>query len=105
MNEGLEKLGESAFYKTAIQSIDVPSTLKRIEEKMFYCCKDLRSVKIPNGVKHIGKSSFSLCALESVVFPASVEEIDEEAFYGNKLQEVVFTSGSKLKTVGACAFG
>ena len=38
------------------------------------------------------------------MFSASIEEICEEAFYDNKLREVVFASGSRLRAVGDKAF-
>ena len=46
-----------------------------------------------------------MCALESITLPASVEEIGEAAFQVNHLREVVFASGSRLRTVGDYAFG
>ena len=115
LNEGLERLGAKeviegkecegwAFAMSALESVKLPSTLKRVERGTFYGCRNLKSVEIPDGVEHIGEESFSQCALESVVLPASVEEICEEAFYGNRLREVVFGSGSRLRAVGDNAF-
>lgn len=39
------------------------------------------------------------------MFPASVEKIGEKAFYDNKLKKITFSSGSRLRIVGDCAFG
>lgn len=69
LNEGLVKLGEKGvvngwkyegevFYETAIESIKLPSTLKRLEYQTFYHCDNLKSVEIPNGVECIGKECF-----------------------------------------------
>lgn len=66
LNEGLEKLGAKeviggnqceggVFTGCAIESIVVPSTLKRIEASTFCCCKSLKSVEIQSGVERIGK--------------------------------------------------
>ena len=116
LNEGLEKLGgevtgeEEAsaglvFAFSSIESIKLPSTLKRIEAGTFKACERLKNVEIPNGMEHIGKACFNWCSLESIVLPASVEEIGEKAFYDNKLREVVFASGSGVRVVGDYAFG
>lgn len=115
LNEGLERLGEKetinerefeggVFVNSAIENIRLPSTLRRIEAEMFEGCEHLRSVEIPDGIECIGKESFRGCALKSVTFPASVKEICEEAFSENQLKKIMFSSGSKLKTVGDCAF-
>ena len=58
LNEGLEKLGENAFYSSGIESIRLPSTLKRIEAKTFYGCKNLRSIEIPDNVEYVREGCF-----------------------------------------------
>ena len=50
LNEGLEELGKFVFYRSAIESIKLPSTLKRIETRAFFDCRSLRSVEISEGV-------------------------------------------------------
>ena len=55
LNEGLEKLGEKeiinghnweggVFYESAIESIALPSTLKRIEKETFSWCQNLKHI-------------------------------------------------------------
>ena len=51
LNEGLGKLGYSAFEKSTIENITLPSTLKRVEAETFRFCKNLKSLEIPNGVE------------------------------------------------------
>ena len=69
LNEGLERLGTkeilydkeyegSAFAYTAIESVRLPSTLKRIESWTFNYCRNLKSVKLPRGVEYIGEKCF-----------------------------------------------
>mgnify|MGYP002680316587 CR=1 FL=1 len=64
---------------SAIESIRLPSTLKRIEYQTFYKCYNLRSVEIPNGVKSIGKKCFQFSEIEEITLPATVKKIDENA--------------------------
>ena len=46
------------FYNAVIESIILPSTLKRIEEQTFGSCKNLKNINIPDGVEYIGKKCF-----------------------------------------------
>ena len=69
LNEGLEKLGpkdsvdlnKSAGYTfaySAIENVNLPSTLKRLEQSTFQRCVHLKSVEIPHGVEYIGQACF-----------------------------------------------
>ena len=66
LNEGLQKLGAKevvngrecegeVFFGSALESIRLSSTLKRIEYRTFNCCEYLRSIEIPSGVECIGE--------------------------------------------------
>ena len=70
LNEGLQKLGAKevvngrecegeVFLGSALESIRLPSTLKRIEYRTFSCCENLRSIDIPSGVECIGEKCFT----------------------------------------------
>ena len=69
LNEGLEVLGtdeykddgnwySGVFQGSTIESVTLPSTLKRVEYNAFYKCTNLKSVKLPEGLEYIGKSCF-----------------------------------------------
>ena len=58
LNEGLEKLGDRTFSGSAVESITLPSTLKRVEENTFGFCKNLKRIEIPKGVEYIGEFCF-----------------------------------------------
>lgn len=85
----MEKLGEkevigentyegSAFVNSAIRSIEIPSTLKRIEAETFVGCNHLKDLEIPNGVEYIGKLCFSRfgfisdCGIEEIALPSTL---------------------------------
>ena len=70
----------------------------------FKNCRQLQSVKIPDGVESIGDEAFSGCSsLDSVELPGSVTEIGTEAFFCcSSLSNVRFSEG--LETVGRAAF-
>ena len=69
LNKGLERLGTreifygdeyegSVFACTAIESVRLPSTLKRIESWTFNYCRNLKHVELPRGVEYIGEECF-----------------------------------------------
>ena len=66
--------------------ITIPATLGGVKvtglgEKIFYQCKEVTSVTIPEGVTSIGPSAFDFCfGLKSVTIPSSVKTIGNWAF-------------------------
>ena len=64
--EGVEEIGgkmsHGAFENCEkLESITLPSTLKKIEEYAFSRCKGLKQINVPQGVGEIGKSAFYDC--------------------------------------------
>jgi hypothetical protein len=103
----LKEIGESAFDKCAIKSIQIPSNVEVIGECCFSGCKFLAEVTFKSGskLKEIGKHVFKYCPIKSIRIPSNVEVIGEECFsWCESLCEVTFESGSKLKEIGKYAF-
>ena len=86
LNEGLEVLGTNkftpdgkwrsgVFQDSGLRSVALPSTLKRLEYGVFMKCKNLKTVRFPEGLEYLEKSCFSETGLESVEFPASLRKI------------------------------
>ena len=91
LNEGLEVLGtdeyladyemwNGVFQRSTLESVTLPSTLKRIEYRAFAQCRNLRKVQLPEGLEFIGKGCFANCGLEEVVLPSSVRTVGTAAF-------------------------
>ena len=90
LNEGLEKLGaketsegeeceEGVFECSAIESVRLPSTLRRLEDQTFRSCKRLRSVEVPNGVECIGRACFQHSGVREITLPATLKCIERDA--------------------------
>ena len=76
--EGIQVIGNEAFYQTAIQGIKLPSTLVEIGNSAFLKCRSLEFIQIPASVKKIGRWSFHGCGqLKKVEFLGEPEEIGE----------------------------
>ena len=68
------------FMRSALENIEFPSTLKRIEYCAFENCKSLKSITLPDKLEYIGECCFSESALESVRLPPALKTIGSSAF-------------------------
>ena len=89
LNEGLEKLGYKedsdedegeVFSGCAIESIRLPSTLRRIEAQTFEDCENLRHVELPNCVERIGGDCFKRSGIEEITLPCTLREVGGDVF-------------------------
>ena len=112
--EGVTEIGESAFWKTGIETLELPNTLKsigssimencdslkeitipdqmtEIASQAFYGCDSLETVKFPNNLNIIRSGAFGECnLLETVKFPDTLKSIESDAFRNcNNLKELV----------------
>ncbi|MDO5689991.1 MAG: leucine-rich repeat protein [Tissierellia bacterium] len=79
-----------------IQTLRLPSTLKRIEEGAFRH-NNLAQIDLPNGLEYIGPLAFNGNQLKSLTLPNSVVEMKTGAFSLNLLEDVKLSTS--LKTI------
>lgn len=81
MNDGLEEIGEYAFYSCKeLIFADIPDAVTYIGQNAFEDCNNLLSVSIPENLTSVGYNAFFGCdKLKSVVIPPSAEEIGEKS--------------------------
>ena len=78
---GLVRLGNQAFFTTAIKTIYFPSSLKEIPYGVCCKCSQLESVTI-TGAKTIGIAAFQECPrLSSVALPDTLETLEKHCFH------------------------
>lgn len=72
-----------------------------IGENAFKGCKGLSSINIPmtSTIKVIKTGSFANTGIEEFWVPNSVEHIEEGAFAGTHLNKLIFSRGTKIKTI------
>ena len=59
----------------------IPETVETIDDEAFYFCTLLESISIPSNVKKIGVRAFANCySLKTITISDGVTEIDEECF-------------------------
>lgn len=107
----LTEIGENAFENSAVQEIDIPSSVKQIKESAFEscgelkkatfheglraigmfafaCCEELQEAILPEGLIRIEAAAFSDCpSLKRVFIPASVTEMESEVFTADSFNE------------------
>lgn len=92
LNEGLENIGDSAFWGTTLGTVKFPSSLKIINDCAFANCH-IYNLKFNAGLKYIGNSAFALSnehTEEVLEIPASVIYIGPYAFNFRQYQDVYF---------------
>ena len=91
------------FQKSALESVELPRTLKRIAYNAFKECDSLKSIVIPEGLEHIGSKCFCQSALESIALPSTLKWIERLAFDGCRgLKSIVLPEG--LEYLGSPCF-
>ena len=73
--------GFITFQHSVVESVSIPSTVKKIYENAFSACPNLKTLTLAEGLEEIGQMAFWFCtSLESVVIPSSVTTIGANAF-------------------------
>ena len=104
IEEGNDVLYGFFAYCTALKKVVLPSTLKTIDESVFYNCPALESIEIPNGVTEIKRFAFEKCeSLVSVEIPKSVTSIGDWAFESCTSLESI-TIPDSVTSIGEEAF-
>ncbi|SHM77900.1 Leucine rich repeat-containing protein [Ruminococcus flavefaciens] len=102
--EGLEKIGDQAFFELhKLEKFDFSDKLKEIESYAFYGCCNLTDVKLNNALEKIGANSFSECvSLDNIIIPDKVSTIGEAVFNDTHISTLVLPES--VKNIGRDAF-
>lgn len=90
--EGITTIGGSAFYKTPLETVNIPSTVKVIENNAFYSNK-FTHIDFPDGLTFIGDCAFENVPLTELTFPSQLKVIGSRAFYNGRYSRVVVPEG------------
>ena len=94
--ETVVNLNGYAFYaQKELKSIKLNDGIKLIDEGTFIDCKGLEEITLPDSVTTIGTVILSGSGVKKIYIPASVQKIDQNAFYNVEKQvTIVTTKGS-----------
>ena len=103
-NSKLESIGIRAFCGcTKLKNINLPDSLKKLEQLAFYNCTSLEEITVPGSIKEIGDYCFSNCkALSKINLQEGLEKINIFAFSTTAIKEI--TIPPTVKEIGANAF-
>lgn len=79
--DGVKVISSSAFYRSKIKKIKLPSSLEIIGRCAFAECRELKKLVIPGSVKIIELEILCGSGIEELVVENGVEEISEYAFF------------------------
>lgn len=80
----MKTIGEEAFARTGLQSVQLPEGLEQVEDLAFRKCADLEVVTLPDSLQFVGDEVFEDCAELKTVNLSSVDNISwsEDVFMG-----------------------
>lgn len=83
LHEGITKIENSAFSNcTALESIDIPGSVKSCGNNAFEECSSLARVTLDEGIETLGNEVFFACtSLESIDIPEGCISIGRAGFY------------------------
>ena len=86
--------------KSNLQSITLPSSLKKIDERAFSQCTQLKSIVFPDSLQSIGDEAFYHCSsLKKINIPKSLSSISDTAFKRcTSLEKITVSSENKYFT-------
>ena len=95
--DGVKVISGSAFYRSKIKKIKLPSSLETIERGAFAECKELKKLVIPGSVKIIELEILCGSGIEELIVENGVEEISDYAFFEcRKLRYVSLPASLKM---------
>lgn len=105
IEDGVEVIGDFAFYGTSFTEISIPSTIKELGGLTFSECNGIKSMNdVSLNINWVGASMFANCdGLTSIDFDHDISFIGNGAFSGcDNITELVFSQS--VDTIGNSAF-
>lgn len=92
----IRNFSNGTSYRTDLEYISIPYTVKKIMQSAFYRCSSLKSVSLAEGVEFIGQYAFGDCiGIKNLYIPSTVNNIDYIAFAGcNGLESIEVAEGN-----------
>lgn len=104
-NQPVIGISKDAFRLAAVETVQIPSSIRVIEEGAFYAAK-LKNITFHKDslLEEIDDYAFAYTLLNEIRIPDSVERFGNYAFTHSTLDEVLFGSNSALTSIGDYAF-
>lgn len=104
LNEGLQSIGDLAFFNSTVQEIVFPTTLERFEKNIFYYCRNLKKADLSRTkLTKLPAGTFVYAGVEEVLLPVTLKEIGAQAFL-NTSQLKMLEIPENVRIIGLEAF-
>lgn len=101
--DGIEEIGDYAFYQYDITTVQTPASLKRIDKCAFAESYILSQISVNEGLEYIGDMAFQNCeSLSDFTFPSTLKTIGLQGFLGTGLSKAILNEG--LESISTYAF-
>lgn len=102
--DGVTGINKYAFQNCRLKKVAIPGSVEEVGRFAFENCRNLRSIKIADGVKHFTDFAFSKCMkLEKINIPGSLKRMGYYTFSGcTNLRNVTISEG--VPTMGSYTF-
>lgn len=106
VSKSVRRIYKKSFSFSGLESIEIPSSVRKIGKYAFFNCKSLNKIILNEGIVELGESSFANNeSLESITLPNSLKTIKSNAFsYCYNLTNVTASKYTKLIEIFNCAF-
>ena len=106
---GIKAIGESAFSGNKLTVINIPGSVETVGEFAFMN-NELTSIILGEGIKEIRGNAFEkstrfgeeVSKIANVVIPGSIKDIGKEAFFRSRIGSITISSG--VQSIGEKAF-
>lgn len=92
--EDIYQIGDSAFYGTALKSVNLPEGITVLNGHVFGMCQSLTSVTLPSTLTTIGNYAFMGTSLEEIAIPNGVTTIGSGAFKDTFIKNLTIPAGA-----------
>lgn len=105
----ITSFGKKLFYECKeIQKVIIPETVVKLGDAAFCICNSLSEINFPVGLKEIPPDCFNECGFRRLNIPSSIKRIGRGAFINNrKLEEIYLPESleeiSLMTFAGCCA--
>lgn len=88
--EGTMYIGKEVFWDCkSIEKITIPDSVIEIGDRAFQSCRNLKAIVIPSSVHKIGNKVFSDCyRLENITISNTLSEVGKKLFSGKSMRDV-----------------
>lgn len=105
--DGAERVERGWFWGSEVRSVELPASVRAIDERAFQECATLRRVTFPrgSGLETLGAHCFAQSGLRDFALPGSIVSIGDGAFAGcGNLRRLALHEHCRLERVGKECF-